>query len=166
MRQRLLSRSANALVKPSGMCCTMRIGGVSTESSVSTLRSASVPPVEVPMAMSLSERPGRNSGEISFCSAGFATTRVATRGMRGSLTLALSPSSVSGRVATPELFVVRAMREFTAARTSSPNRRATSPTEKFPPGFETTSNAPASRHSSARAQPRGVTELQMMVGTG
>lgn len=47
------SRSANGLVKPSGMCCVMTMGGVSAGSSERITRSASVPPVELPIAMTL-----------------------------------------------------------------------------------------------------------------
>jgi hypothetical protein len=50
----LSSRSANARVNNSGMCCTMTMPGQSGGMAVSTSRSASVPPVEAPMAITLS----------------------------------------------------------------------------------------------------------------
>ncbi len=54
MAHKLLSRSANMAVNFSGMCWTMTMPVVTAGSLVSTASSACVPPVEVPMATTLS----------------------------------------------------------------------------------------------------------------
>ena len=53
MRHKPSSLSAKAFVNFSGMCCTITIPGASAGSGANISRSASVPPVEAPIASTL-----------------------------------------------------------------------------------------------------------------
>ncbi len=132
------SRSAKARVKCSGMCCTTTMPGASAGRAVSTSRSASVPPVEAPRAITLwvaSKRSGPAGGRArTAAGAGFGAR---TRAWAAASTLATSSSASS----------------MVPSRTSIR-------------GLVTKSTAPSSRARSVVSAPRSVSDETMSTGMG
>ncbi len=138
--QSVSSRCANERVKVSGMCCTMTMPGVSAGSGTRNSRSASVPPVEAPTAMTL-------------C--------VLLRSARGALTggrgAAPAAGAASGRTraaaATFTLWMISAASSTVPAATSTL-------------GLLTKSMAPSSSARRVVSQPRSVSDETISTGIG
>ena len=128
---------ANEAVNPSGMCWVMMIPGTCLGRAVSTFLSASVPPVELPIAMILCV--------------------VSIEASDGDAILV-------GTVVSRSAFAT--IGSFAMSRISRPSSLAMSPTVYDSAGFPTTPNAPALRHSKAVSHPFCVSELTMIVRTG
>ena len=153
------------------MCWTTTTGGMLPGNRGSTVRRASMPPVDDPITISCrgSTRPSRGRTGTTGGAAGNGVTDTAGAGEVGTAAGPRTGMGVWAGVGAEPGATTRRLRkrvDAPAALTWKASFSARSPTVVLPPGLASTSTAPASMASIASCDPACVSELTTTTGSG